>query len=377
VSRAVERNQRAERRTFNESRADTQVILGDVIVDRFLLAPHGPTTCAVLRYVDTDLHEHGPPLEVRGHWFGSIGEDSMQVVVIDDEGKRLRLFELGEDALHETKAPPLPADVVADSVVLSAAVVFLGCHSDEDKKHLRRQKLFSLDLRTAKSNWQPAPMWYDQAGPFNPRKAIDELFVDGDRLLAIDDVVRPRYSLIYAIRERARLELVESVRMQNHTSYESVRAAALGRRWLAVISAGINHGTTTKFVAVLERESLTERRCYRYVMDSMRAVQSRSTGGIVDCTGLAFVGDVLMLAGGEAGLGIVDLREDEPPAGDSDDWGSPPGPEVRYRAVEGLARVDRVLGMRGRDMCVAIELAKQGPHRLGIVELSDEAIASW
>jgi hypothetical protein len=79
-----------------------------VIVDRFLLAPHGPTTCVVLRYVDEDLHEHGPPLEVRGGWVGSIGEDSMQVVVIDDDGRRLRLFELGEDALHETKALPLP-----------------------------------------------------------------------------------------------------------------------------------------------------------------------------------------------------------------------------------------------------------------------------
>src|SRR4051812_19465102 len=100
----------------------------------------------VLRYVDTDLHEHGAPLEVRGHWFGSIGEDSMQVVVIDDDGKRLRLFELGEDALHEMKAPPLPSAVIADSVVLSDARMFLGCHSDEAQKHLQREKLFSLDL---------------------------------------------------------------------------------------------------------------------------------------------------------------------------------------------------------------------------------------
>jgi hypothetical protein len=130
-------------------------ILGDMIVDRFLLAPHGPTTCVVLRYLDEDLHEHGPPLEVRGRWFGSIGEDSMQVVVIDDDGKRLRLFELGEDALLETKAPPLPAAVIADSVVLSDAVVFLGCHSDESEAHLQREKLFrwtcALPTRTGRA----------------------------------------------------------------------------------------------------------------------------------------------------------------------------------------------------------------------------------
>jgi hypothetical protein len=241
-------------------------ILGDMIVDRFLLAPHGPTTCVVLRYLDEDLHEHGPPLEVRGRWFGSIGEDSMQVVVIDDDGKRLRLFELGEDALLETKAPPLPAAVIADSVVLSDAVVFLGCHSDESEAHLQREKLFSLDLRAANPDWQGAPMWYD-GDDFIPRKAIDELFVDGDRLLAIDDIVFPRYSLIYAIRDRTQLELMQAVQMVDHTSYESVRAATLGRRWLAVISVGINHGTWMQFVAVLERDSLAERVCYDYSID--------------------------------------------------------------------------------------------------------------
>jgi hypothetical protein len=350
-------------------------IVGGVIVDHFLLAPHGPTTCVVLRYLDEDLHEHGPPLEVRGGWVGSIDEDSMQVVVIDDDGKRLRLFELGEDALHETKALPLPVGVVADSIVLSDAVVFLGCHSDESEAHLQREKLFSLDLRAANPDWQGAPMWYD-GDDFIPRKAIDELFVDGDRLLAIDDIVFPRYSLIYAIRDRTQLELMQAVQMVDHTSYESVRAATLGQRWLAVISVGINHGTWMQFVAVLERDSLAERICYDYSIDPFEGRDAQTSGSIAKSTGLAFVGDVLALAGGEAGLGIVDLRGYEPPAANPDE-GVGPGPDVRYSPIEGLARVDRVLRMRGRDLCVAIELSEQGPHRLFWVELSDAAIASW
>jgi hypothetical protein len=346
-----------------------------MIVDRFLLVPHGPTTCLVLRYVEQDLHEHGNPIEVRGRWFGAIGEDSMQVVIIDDDGRRLRLFELGEDTLHETKAPPLPVGVVADSVVLSDALMFLGCHSDEEQRHLQREKLFALDLRAADSDWHPAPMWYDSDG-FNPRKSIDELFVDGDRLLAIDDFVFPRYSLIYAIHERTKLELVKVVQMEDHTTYESVRAATLGRRWLAVISAGVNHGVSMKFVTVLERESLAERICYDYCVDWFGDSEPQTSGGIVDSTGLVFVGDVLMLAGGEAGLGIIDLRDYEPSMPKPDE-GVGPGPDVRYRPVEGLTRVDRVLCMRGRDLCVAIELVEQGQHRRRCLVLSDDALASW
>jgi hypothetical protein len=219
-------------------------------------------------------------------------------------------------------------------------------------------------------------MWYD-GDDFIPRKAIDELFVDGDRLLAIDDIVFPRYSLIYAIRDRTQLELMQSVQMVDHTSYESVCAATLGQRWLAVISAGVNHGTWMQYVAVLERDSLTERICYHYLVDPFEGRDAQTSGGIVKSTGLVFVGDVLALAGGDAGLGIVDLRDYEPPAVEPDRWASPPGPDIRYSPIEGLARVDRVLRMRGRDLCVAIELSEQGPHRLFWLELSDAVIASW
>ncbi len=346
------------------------------MIDTFLLAPHSPTTCAVLRHIDEQLREHGTPIEVRGRWCGAIGEDSMQLAVVDEDGRRLRLFELGTDALSETQAPQLPAAVIADSVVLSDARLFLGCHSEEIEKHLEREKLFVLDLRAANPEWEPAPMWYDSE-KFNPRKSIDELFVDGDRLLAIDDFVFPRYSLIYAIRERTRLELEKVVKMEDHTTYESVRAATLGSRWLAVITCGVNHGTVMKFVSLLERESLAERISYYWYKDMFEDDEdARTNGGIADTTGLVFVGDELALAGGRAGLGIVDLRNYEPPAPTPDE-GIGPGPDVRYRPVEDLGQVDRVLGMRGRDLCVAIELVEQGLHRIRHLELSDDVVAGW
>jgi len=92
-------------------------------------------------------------------------------------------------------------------------------------------------------------------------KPIDELLVDGDRLMAVDG-----HFITYDIAADGALGEATVVGLPGRTAYERVRFAGLGERWVAVLSGGFDRTTGSEHLALLDRATLVERACLSRVL---------------------------------------------------------------------------------------------------------------
>lgn len=198
---------------------------------------------------------------------------------------------------HEQRFPVirLPQDYKAAALAIKGPALYAGGNCGTEVLGL-----FPID--------EPDPAWVPLPIPERFRrhgKRVDDLIVDGDRLIAVDDIVVPQYLLLYDISAPLAPKLVSVKELPWHTTYEHIERGALGPTCLALLSSGVNHGTSTSHVAFYERASLgpigsiSALRKRWHIEPGQRA---RSWNDVAWC------GEELLIAAGDDGVGLLDLR---------------------------------------------------------------------
>lgn len=246
-----------------------------------------------------------------------LSHDGSSLAVIDDREKRAALFEVLPEAPWLRRSIPfgtLPRRCVGKVALGVDGTLFVGGSG-----------------KSGEALWRNAPArdgtWVAVDLPEGLRKsgkAIDGLHQVGDRLLAVDDLVIPKWMLIYRITAGAGLELERQVRLPVHTSYEHVIHSSIGPEGPAFVSRGINHGRVSTHVWMLDPDSLEETRCWSALaplgpgvrrlrgplpwetreMDSLAPARERLLNA--RCT--AQLAGHLVVACGKAGTLVIDLR---------------------------------------------------------------------
>lgn len=90
------------------------------------------------------------------------------------------------------------------------------------------------------------------------KKPFDDLVVYGQTLVAVDNLIMPKYFFTYDISGAEPVEL-KQIQIPFHTSYEQVRSCAHRGSLLALLSSGINHGQASQFICLYDLATLTER----------------------------------------------------------------------------------------------------------------------
>ena len=88
------------------------------------------------------------------------------------------------------------------------------------------------------------------------------LFLEGDQLIAVDDIVYPKWIFTYDISESKHPKPVGIASLKQHTSYESIYGGADNDDYIALLSGGINHGECFKFISLLDKKTLKELWCW-------------------------------------------------------------------------------------------------------------------
>ncbi|MEY3788574.1 MAG: hypothetical protein RIQ94_1505 [Pseudomonadota bacterium] len=174
---------------------------------------------------------------------------------LDQAQKRIGLYQLLEsEPWFEKKMSPvtLPKNCIGDDVLIHNAVIYVGGRS-----------------KTGEFLWQREindQHWLPLAFPdnFSPKsgKSIDLLFLDGDRLIAVDDIFFPKWIFTYDISENELPKPVDIVSLEQHITLESVYGGADNENYIALLSAGANHGKSFKFVSLLDKKTLKEQWCW-------------------------------------------------------------------------------------------------------------------
>ncbi len=291
----------------------------------------------------------------------NLSPDQSVLGALDAAGRHARLWRIEESALVPLCAsqalPAGRASAIAavangeDSAVLYVAT--RPTQADEAQEHM----LWALRAGQDPPSWQAIEIPKKAQAP---GKTIDALLVADERLLAIDDMVLPKWNLVYDISDPAEPSLRHAKPLQAHDTYEQVHAAAMGEHWLAIASSGVNHGLESRHLSVLGRRDLKERLHW-----TVRQLPGGAWGGQLEVLRMAFGGNWLFLAGGELGLGMVELPE--PKGGPARDWEAllesetpSEGPPIAYQQLE--APVVDVVTAPGVEGCFAV-FAEPAPGR--------------
>src|SRR5690606_14964784 len=81
--------------------------------------------------------------------------------------------------------------------------------------------------------------WYNLQIPKEvmfPGKAIDDLVVNDSLLIAIDDIVMPKYVLFYKLKPQGKLELSHFKELKSNGAYESIFQARITDKHFGLIS---------------------------------------------------------------------------------------------------------------------------------------------
>ena len=209
-----------------------------------LPGPEGWHLCAC----EAERVERLSPFPVPGWMMWRWSHDRAHMLTVDQDGKRVTTFRLdGEEFVRTMSPSTLPKDVKAHCIAMKGDQPYIGERS--------------LWLPRGPRDWEHIPMPEFARGE---GKRLDGLLVDGDRLVAVDDLMLPKYNLEYDISEPANPVYVGSKHIRANISYERIYSVAGGARWFVTLSRGINHGNQASYCTVFHLETLRQVWAYTF-----------------------------------------------------------------------------------------------------------------
>lgn len=177
--------------------------------------------------------------------------DANEFGVLDQSGKRVGHYRILDQApWFEAVRPPatLPKNGVAHTVFVHGGMLFAGGHGNVGE---------SLWLRRdgRQPDWDVVPL---PEGMGRRGKAIDALFFRAGELIAIDNILLPKWILTYPLANGLDAVSVRKYPLQSHTTYENVLRVTEGKHAYALLSRGYNHGITSYHLALVDKAELGE-----------------------------------------------------------------------------------------------------------------------
>lgn len=157
------------------------------------------------------------------------------VVTLSEDGKRLRSHRLSADGLAPLVPPfNLPRFFHGDDLVAVGKVLYVCGRGRRGHPPINMLGVCTLDSAHPKWSDVEIPEYAAKRG-----KRIDALFVDGSRLLAVDNVISPKWILAYNIAAPSQPVFSYAAPLVGHATYENVFSAAMGTNWIALLSVAV------------------------------------------------------------------------------------------------------------------------------------------
>jgi hypothetical protein len=237
-------------------------------------------------------------------------QDKHRATVISEKHDRIDLFEWVVGSLSQSASLQLPEDMYATDVALVGDVLFVsgGYRWPTTSEEILLTRSLQGDEWTAVDLPKQCR---------RPGKLIDALLIDGKRMIAVDNAVKPKWFLEYNVEKPERPALLGTPELKHEPS-EHALSAILGSRFVAVRSVAVTNDGFSRFVRLYDRHSLLEcayaTASHGGAPGSYREVSDPAPGrdqleSHHQWHDIAFLKDTLLIAGGRDGLGILDTKK--------------------------------------------------------------------
>ena len=232
-------------------------------------------------------------------WITDIFENNEVVHSYSGYGASVEVHKLGpRDALTLFRKFTFPKGQFVKTTAQSGNVLFVtGIFG--------KRKFGFVDLRVPVPKFTPLELPEKVKG-----KTYDDLIVDGETLLAVDDVILPKWLVIYDISAPAEPKPIKIDELMTGINL-GVRKGAIGPNHLALFCWSVSRGGSTQSVQIYDRsEGLLKRfrKSFRPRADVLLAwdLWNGDCGGVWSEPEMSFAGDLLLLAGFGDGVGVLD-----------------------------------------------------------------------
>lgn len=168
--------------------------------------------------------------------------DQKNIVVILNPSKKSILFYNIKTSKKQRIS--IPYDIKPKSLLIDDNNLFIGGEMENEmlvQYNLKNQKWFSLEI--------PEEIKY-------PGKSIDDIVINDEYLIAIDNIVIPKYILFYKLNSTDKLVFSHQKELKFNSSYESTHLARIHDNYLGLYSTTLNWGTFSEHITIYKNLDL-------------------------------------------------------------------------------------------------------------------------
>ena len=164
-------------------------------------------------------------------------DQKARVAILDTAKNNLTIFDI--DSSNQIKLT-IPFDIKPKAVLLYNDNIFVGGEMGKEiliQYNFRNEKWYQLEIPKEVVFWG---------------KAIDDLVVNDSLLIAIDDIVMPKYILFYHLNSSNRLELSHFTELKSNGCYEEICFGRISNEFLVLKSKTASMGGRTNHITIIK-----------------------------------------------------------------------------------------------------------------------------
>jgi hypothetical protein len=207
-----------------------------------------------------------------------------RVVVLDTMQNKIQIFDI-----HTTKETILsiPFDIKPKTILINQHNLFIGGEMGKElliQYHLKSKKWFKLKIPKEVMSYG---------------KAVDDLVVNDSLLIAVDNIIIPKYILYYKLNLTDKLEYSHLEKLKSNSSYESIHQARITENFLGLLSTTMNWGTQSEHITLYSDLKLL----------TSFAISTEYKGKW-SYNDILIVDNKLFIANSFKGFGVLEIKED-------------------------------------------------------------------
>jgi hypothetical protein len=208
-----------------------------------------------------------------------------RVVVLDTAKNEVTIYNINSGEIKLT----IPFAIKTKSILIDENNLFIGGVNGKEiliQYHLKNEKWYQLEIPIEVTVWG---------------KGIDDLVINDSLLIAIDNVVMPKYVLYYRKNSTNKLELLDYKLLKTNGASESIHQGRITKAYFGLSSTTYSGYTgTTNHITIYENLDLTS----SFALSSSQWDKNCHT-----FTDFILIDDKIVVATKEKGLGVFEIKK--------------------------------------------------------------------